>query len=174
MTLGHWKHTSAFSRRDAPEVCRKFTPSNERAWGMPGARCTRSLVCAWGNKYAHEYSQRVTGNTPAFPHAMVLRLIPCSPRRSAFLSPSPCGRWRVAPGRAQHTSARLDAGVEASGPHVFTVRISAVRQHAVIAHGKPALRFHARLTLPRPPHPAPTFVTMANAPLSEQDGVDIG
>jgi hypothetical protein len=36
-----------------------------------------------------------------------------------------------APGRAQHTSARLDAGVEASGPHDFTVRISAVRQLAV-------------------------------------------
>jgi hypothetical protein len=30
---------------------------------MPGAQCTRSLVCAWGNKYAHEYSQRVTGIT---------------------------------------------------------------------------------------------------------------
>jgi hypothetical protein len=28
---------------------------------MPGARCTRSLVCARGSKYAHEYSQRVTG-----------------------------------------------------------------------------------------------------------------
>jgi hypothetical protein len=25
-------------------------------------------------------------------------------------------------------------------------------------------------TLPRPPHPVPTFVTMANAPLSGQDG----
>jgi hypothetical protein len=34
---------------------------------MPDARCTRSLVCAWGSKYAHEYSQRVTGNHPAFP-----------------------------------------------------------------------------------------------------------
>jgi hypothetical protein len=39
---------------------------------MPGARCTRSLVCAIGSKYAHEYSQRVTGKHPAFPHAMVL------------------------------------------------------------------------------------------------------
>jgi hypothetical protein len=29
---------------------------------MPGARCTRSLVCAIGSKYAHEYSQRATGN----------------------------------------------------------------------------------------------------------------
>jgi len=51
-----------------------------------------------------------------------------------------------APGRAQHTSARLDAGVEASGPHDFTVRISAVRQHAVDrsrAKARPAITFHA-------------------------------
>src|ERR1700688_4562749 len=30
---------------------------------------------------------------------------------------------------------------------------------------KPPLRHFPRPTLPRPPHPAPTFVTMANAPL---------
>jgi hypothetical protein len=30
----------------------------------------------------------------------------------------------------------------------------------------------ARPTLPRPPHPVPTFVTMANAPLLGQDGRD--
>jgi hypothetical protein len=30
---------------------------------MPDARCTRSLVCAIGSKYAHEYSQRATGIT---------------------------------------------------------------------------------------------------------------
>jgi len=41
---------------------------------MPGARCTRSLVCAIGSKYAHEYSQRATGNHPTFPHAMVYGL----------------------------------------------------------------------------------------------------
>jgi hypothetical protein len=33
-----------------------------------------------------------------------------------------------------------------------------------IAHGKPAPQSPARPTLPRPPHPAPTFVTMAKAP----------
>jgi hypothetical protein len=38
------------------------------------------------------------------------------------------------------------------------------------SQAKPALRHFARPTLPRPPHPAPTFVTMANAPLSGQDG----
>jgi hypothetical protein len=41
---------------------------------MPGARCTRSLVCAIGSKYAHEYSQRAIGNHPTFPHAMVYGL----------------------------------------------------------------------------------------------------
>jgi hypothetical protein len=31
-------------RRDAPESCMYLSPPL-RAWGMPGARCTRSLVC---------------------------------------------------------------------------------------------------------------------------------
>jgi hypothetical protein len=35
-----------------------------------------------------------------------------------------------APGWADFASARLDAGVEASGPHDFTVRVSIVRQRA--------------------------------------------
>jgi hypothetical protein len=37
---------------------------------MPGAQCTRSLVCALWLEYAHEYSQRTSG----IPHAMVLTL----------------------------------------------------------------------------------------------------
>jgi hypothetical protein len=41
-----------------------------RAWGMPGARCTRSLVCSV--LVAHEYSPQVHRDHPAFPHAMVL------------------------------------------------------------------------------------------------------
>jgi hypothetical protein len=51
-------------------------------------------------------------------------------------------------------------------------RSIAVRLRAVIrsrAEARPATNF-ARPALPRPPHPVPTFVTMANAPLSERDG----
>ena len=45
-------------------------------------------------------------------------------------------------------------------------RLSAVRlARRPIAHGITALRTRARPTLPRPPQPVPTFVTMANAPL---------
>jgi hypothetical protein len=36
-------HTPAFPRRDAPELYNNHPP--QRAWGMPGAQCTRSL--AW-------------------------------------------------------------------------------------------------------------------------------
>jgi hypothetical protein len=49
----------------------------------------------------------------------------------------------------------------ASAPFVFC---------AVVAHGKPALRLRAHSTLPRPPQPVPTFVTMANAPLCGTGG----
>jgi hypothetical protein len=45
---------------------------------MPGAQCTRSLVCK-GRKHTSSHHE-LTGINPAFPHAMVLRLISCSPR----------------------------------------------------------------------------------------------
>ena len=44
---------------------------------------------------------------------------------------------------------------------------SFVLRAAWVAHGRPALRLQSRPTLPRPPHPVPTFVTMANAPLRD-------
>ena len=56
-------------RREAPELCIYLSPPL-RAWGMPGARCTRSLVCSV--LVAHEYSPQVHRDHPAFPHAMVL------------------------------------------------------------------------------------------------------
>src|ERR1700759_2574730 len=55
--------------------------------------------------------------------------------------------------------------MEGSGPPDFTVRFGAVRQPAVlIAHGKSALRSLARLTLPRPPLPAPRVAAIMIRP----------
>ena len=40
------RYTSAFSRRGAPEVLQEpLALRNQRAQGMPGAQCTRSLAC---------------------------------------------------------------------------------------------------------------------------------
>jgi hypothetical protein len=109
---------------------------------MPGARCTRSLAC----KIKKHTSVVTTGSPerPGIPCAMVLTVsFALSPVTGLF-----CHR------RLADRSTRLDASVGASGPHDFTVRDRIIRPRA-----------NARLTLPRPPHPAPTFVTMANAPL---------
>ena len=38
------RYTFATPRRDAPELCIYLSPPL-RAWGMPGARCTRGLAC---------------------------------------------------------------------------------------------------------------------------------
>ena len=94
---------------------------------MPGARCTRSLVCKewWHTSVV----TTVAPEHPAFPHAMVLTV-------SFVLSPAIglfCHRHR------RNCFRQLDAGVEASGPHDFAVRESAVRL------------WHYQ----RPPHPAP-------------------
>src|SRR5438477_4600096 len=45
-------------------------PRKERAQGMPGARCTRSLACK--NKIAHEVVTTGSPEQPGIPRAMVL------------------------------------------------------------------------------------------------------
>ena len=82
---------------------------------MPGARRARSLAC----KIIKHTSivTTVTPDSPGIPRAMVLTV-------SFVLSPViglVCHR-RFA------LAAKLDAGVEASGPHDFAVRLGAVRQ----------------------------------------------
>src|SRR5258705_9990251 len=139
---------------------------------MPGARCTHSPACEVGS--ARGSSPQVHRDPPAFPHAMVLTasfvLFPvtglvCHRRqRIKVLS---------APGRADKTSANL---TPASGRQDHTTSPSAAivsRQRAVDRSQipkNPPCHHVARPTLPRPPHPIPTFVTMANAPLVGRDG----
>jgi len=58
----------AISRREATEVCGWFLPhpQRRRVQGMPGARCTRGLVC---KMHIEERTRayRFSGDTPAFP-----------------------------------------------------------------------------------------------------------
>jgi hypothetical protein len=82
---------------------------------MPGAQCTRSLVCSKESTRVRHH--RSTG-TPGIPYAMVLTV-------SFVLSPViglVCHRHPRKLGFRE-----LDAGVEASGPHDFAVRSSAAR-----------------------------------------------
>src|SRR5262249_25070434 len=91
--------------------------------------------------------KQVTTGTPkqsGTPCAMVLRLIPRSPRSAGLVS---LRRRRI-------FSGRLDPSVGGSGPHGFAVRTGL-----------------ARLALSaRPPHPAPTFVAIGQTPLQAETG----
>jgi len=128
--LGH--DTASRSRglicpRLAIEACYRISlPSKQRAQGMPGARCTRGLVCNRHKKHAHEH----TGSAEAsdIPCAMALRLISCSPRSGR----ARCHR------RRRNCFHRLDASIGASGPHDFTVRFCAVRQRHIRVHRIPS------------------------------------
>src|SRR6266481_4254273 len=101
---------------------------------------------------------------------MVLRLISCSPRRRIRLVTVIGGYGLSKPGRARKTSADLTPATGAR-----TTRLCRTPQHRSsnalsIAHGKPPCDHDCAPTLPRPPHPVPTFATMANAPLAGRDG----
>src|SRR5258705_1543555 len=84
------RYDVAFSRRIAPEVCMNLVPPprNRREQGMPGARCTRGLVCNVGIRMrtrAYRYSR----NTPAFPAQWLYGLCRALPGDEFVLSPSP-------------------------------------------------------------------------------------
>jgi hypothetical protein len=92
---------------------------------MPGARCTRGLVCKMHIKNAHT-SIQVQRRQSDIPCAMVLRFPSRSPRRSGSFATVTCGTYR-----------KLDTSVEMSGPHDFAVRPSAIRQRHIRVHRIP-------------------------------------
>ena len=91
---------------------------------MPGAQCTRSLVCQVVVQNAHEYSQRSHRKSPG---------IPARNGFNGFLRDLPGDRL-FCHRRLQRLHCKLDTSVEASGPHDFSVRISAVRQKRFRVH----------------------------------------
>ena len=79
----------AIPRRDfAPGLCSFASLSKERAQGMPGARCTRGLVCQTVRRKAHT-SIQVSGNTPTSPAQRLYGLLRALPGGAGLLSPSP-------------------------------------------------------------------------------------
>ena len=139
---GHVQHTSAISRREAPEVL-QIVPRETREQGIPGARCTRGLVCKSAEQ-KRTRAYRFSGGNPAFPAQWFTAYFALSPA----IGLSCHRRWRC-------LNRQLDAGVEASGPHDFAVRLRAVRQ------------WHYQ----RPPHPAPNVRDDRETPLF-RDGTE--
>src|SRR4051812_44039796 len=97
---------------------------------MPGAQCTRGLACK-SETSTRASSPKVHRVHPAFPHAMVLTVsFVLSPVIGLFCHRRLRIKDCLSPVGPTHLR-KLDAGVEASGPHDFAVRSSISRQHAV-------------------------------------------
>ncbi len=107
----------------------KISARKQRAWGMPGARCTRGRACrVESTRVSHHEYTGITRHsrtrmvlTVSFALSLVTGLV-CHHRRRD----------------AKHHR-QLDASVGASGPHDFAVRNKRARQPRRL----------------RPPHPAP-------------------
>ncbi len=145
---------------------------------MPDARCTRGPVCNKEVKNAHEHTG--SAETSDIPCAMVLRLMSGSPRRSGLFDTVVSRIWPTEPGWDDRPPGDLTPTIEASGPPDFAVRSNPSSPRGFAGQGpslpggspgkapfvsapfdrsrilaNPPCHHVSRLTLPRPPHPAP-------------------
>jgi hypothetical protein len=110
------------------EVLLFVPPSSIRGRGEAGRPMRPIAACANGNVVRTRVSQ-VTPESPGTPRAVVYSLYALSPAiRPGFVTVA-CG----------NASRKLDASLEASGPHDFAIRFT---RRSLSAH-------------PRPPQPAP-------------------
>src|ERR1035441_1106269 len=106
------RHGFAISRQTRPSFAINIPlPEHQRAQGMPGARCARSLVCDIKTKHTSIVTT-VTPDSPGIPRATVLTVsFVLSPVTGLFCHRHPRNCFR-----------ELDASVGAPGPHDFAVR----------------------------------------------------
>src|SRR6266700_2091480 len=119
----------AISRRDTPEILPQTDALiKQRARGMPGAQCTRSLVRAGGVLVCARVFTAEAPESSGIPHAMVLRFIRDLPGDEFLLPPSPRGLDGISyPGWAECASARLDINNGCQDHTTFAVRVNAAR-----------------------------------------------
>src|SRR4029077_19004002 len=108
--LGNHQTTFAISRRGLrPRFAGNSSPSMVRGRREDRVRAAPAVSCAMCTKSAHT-SIQVQRRASGLPCAMALRLITCSPRRTALLPPLrperqlPPGALTPAPRRQDHTS----------------------------------------------------------------------
>ena len=177
-SLSKWRHgLLRFARNDDAQIQNtpphsrgpiarvlpnRFPPKTEGAGNAGCALHPRSRVqnCA---KEPHT-SIQVQRKHSGIPRAMALRLMACSPRRRIRLV-TVIGGLKVLRTRLDSKKLRrLDTSNGCQNHTLLPYASASFVWRAKIAHGKPPCDHPSRPTLPRPPHPTPTFVTMANAP----------
>jgi hypothetical protein len=135
-------HTSALSRREAPEVCVSLSPRQEGAGNAGCALHPRSRVQKVERK-VHTSIQGSGGN-PTSPAQWLYGLYRAHPGVSGLPAPVASRKPALRPGRAFAPPKDLTPTIEASGPHDFAVRFGTARPaRPATAHGVyPALPSH--------------------------------
>ena len=128
---------SIFPRQDMPGFC-QMSPPKDRGRRECRALSRTREPCVQKNVHSAHASNTGQPRSSGIPCTMVLRLIARSPRGTGLDSPR----------RPPIIAGRLDPSIGGPGPRAFAVRVAITRQ---------------LMTL-RPSHPAPTLVTIANAP----------
>ena len=109
LLLGTRTHLRVLAARLRPRFAGNSSPSIVRGRREDRVRAAPAVSCAMCTKSAHT-SIQVQRRASGLPCAMALRLITCSPRRTALLPPSrpekqlPPGALTPAPRRQDHTS----------------------------------------------------------------------
>jgi hypothetical protein len=165
------EYVFAFSRRMTPELFQELLSPRRRGrrecrvLAAPAVSCA---ICA--RRCAHEH----TGTAGAARHSLRSGLTAYT-ELSPETSSSCLRRRRIEglpkPGRVDFSSAGLTPATGARTTRLCRTqpRQSSARCVRSRTEARPA-NTTTRPTLPRPPQPAPTFVTMANAPLPGRDG----
>ena len=155
-TAAHFaRHTSAISPRIRASFTGNVLPSNQRAQGMPGARCARSLACSVKNTRVSHHGH--TGFTRHSPRNGFTAYFVLSPVTGLVCHRRQRNTECQKPGRADMPSVNL---TPASGRQDHTTSPSASAPFVSSPFDRsraknPPCDSRACLTLPRPPHPAP-------------------
>ena len=132
MRLEGWTQGRSFPRCSAPELSEKILPPSK---GRGECRVPNAPAASRANEKSTRVSPpRARQSSPAFPHANGFNdLWRALPGESGFLA--------TVPSAMRKHFRRVDASVEASGPHAFAVREPVVVSRRAYVHRIPAQRF---------------------------------
>ena len=136
-----FRHKTSRSRdMFCPRFAFRLPPSKTEGAGKTGCALHPRSRVQVHRECAHEHTGPAESIRPSLRNGFTAYSV-LSPENGSFASVAP---WEAVASRC------IDASTATSGPHAFAVRVS-----------------RARLSqLRRPPHPRPSFVTIASAPLA--------
>ena len=159
------EHTSAFSRRVSPEVCKNPSPRKIRGRRECRVLAAPAVSCAIVRRKTHTSIQEQPEHS-GIPCAVVLRLMPCSPRRRIPLASVAAGlKARRIPVGLRKTSGGLTPATGARTTRFCRPQQCFRLARCVRSRKHPPCKHLARPALPRPPHPAPYVRDDRDTPL---------